>query len=454
MPTELSLAINFCDYPALVVGLSGGLDSVVLLHRLSRYRQQYNFSLRAIHVHHGISENADYWLEHCQQLCRQWQIPLRVQKVQLTGRKQGIEAEARQLRYEVFARALEIGESLVTAHHRDDQCETLLLAIKRGSGPAGLASMPALRRTQSYHHLRPLLTYSRQQLEHYALEQQLTWIEDESNGDDHYDRNFLRLKVLPLLTERWPQFSRMATRSAELCGEQEALLDELLADQLAQAMHTDNSLSIEALQTLSEIRRNALIRRWLNCCDAPLPTRQALVRIWQEVALSRADATPHLFLQGGFIRRYQQRLYWSRAYSGQRTTKIEWLTLQQALLLPDDLGQLSLQPSSDGGLEIRAPKENERVSIRFHQTGHLHLVGRRGGRSLKKIWQELGIPPWLRDSVPLLFYDDTLICAVGIFVTEAGRNRDETGWQLVWQGKNPELNYWLQVNSEHHISSD
>lgn len=448
MLTDHSLDITVIGHHSLLVGFSGGLDSTVLLHQLYRLRQNQPFSLRAIYVHHGLSTHADEWLEHCRRLCEAWEIPFISRRVQLCNGKNGVEAEARQRRYQVFREELRQGEALVTAHHQDDQCETLMLALKRGSGPAGLAAMPMAHIREGFYHLRPILDYSRQQLESYARSHQLTWIEDESNQDDRYDRNFLRLNVLPLLAQRWPHFSRMAARSAELCGEQERLLDELLATDLDEAMQADRSLDINALQSASALRRNALIRRWLANCGAPSPSRQALQRIWDEVALSRADATPELFIERGYIRRYQQRLYWTRTFAGQRTTTIAWCDPLQSLVLPDNLGQLQLLPSTIKELSVRAPLDNEPVSIRFYQAGRLHLVGRAGGRSLKKIWQEQGIPPWLRDNIPLLFYSEQLICAVGRFITQEGRTTDNQGYQLVWQGEDRELKHWLSSSSE------
>ncbi|MDF3009104.1 MAG: tRNA lysidine(34) synthetase TilS [Enterobacter kobei] len=188
----------------LLVGFSGGLDSTVLLHQLVCWReQQPDVSLRAIHVHHGLSAHADEWVEHCQALCAQWQVPLSVVRVRLNLAGESIEAQARQARYQAFRETLIPGEVLLTAQHLDDQSETFLLALKRGSGEA------------------------------WAQQHALRWIEDDSNQDDKYDRNFLRLHILPVLNTRWPHFADAVARSAALCGEQEQLLDELLAEELA-----------------------------------------------------------------------------------------------------------------------------------------------------------------------------------------------------------------------------
>ncbi|HCC7937922.1 TPA: tRNA lysidine(34) synthetase TilS, partial [Klebsiella pneumoniae] len=208
----------------LLVAFSGGLDSTVLLHQLVLLREQDpSLTLRAVHVHHGLSAHADDWVAHCRQICQQWQVPLVVHRVTLARGGLGVEAHARAARYQAFQDTLNAGEVLVTAQHQDDQCETLLLALKRGSGPTGLSAMAPSSAFAGSRLLRPLLNETRESLRQWALAHQLSWIEDESNQDDTYDRNFLRLRVIPVLRERWPHFSEAVARSASLCAEQEQL---------------------------------------------------------------------------------------------------------------------------------------------------------------------------------------------------------------------------------------
>ncbi|MEL2240297.1 tRNA lysidine(34) synthetase TilS [Leclercia adecarboxylata] len=426
--TELQRALH--PYRRLLVGFSGGLDSTVMLHQLKLWREQEpGLELRAIHIHHGLSPHADSWVAHCQHLCHEWNIPLIVVRVTLAEEGLGLEAQARKARYAAFTDALLPGEALVTAQHLDDQCETFLLALKRGSGPAGLSAMPARARFADTEQIRPLLGETRESLQAWAQRWDLRWIEDESNQDDSYDRNFLRLRVLPLLAERWPHFAEATSRSATLCAEQEQLLDELLAGELMTLVSKDGALAIAPLQTMSAVRRAALLRRWLALHGALMPSRAMLTRLWDEVALAREDATPRLRSGEGEIRRFRGELWWVKYHPSLAERVIDWPSVHQSLCLPEGLGRLFL---SAGG-NLRLPHPDEPVTVRFGASGTLHIVGRNGGRKIKKIWQELNVAPWRRDTTPLLFYGETLVAAAGVFVTREGAAEGEQGVQLEWE---------------------
>ena len=428
--TTLTLNTSLLNTNAILVAFSGGLDSTVLLHQLVLWRAQHpDVALRAIHIHHGLSPHADSWVQHCESVCAQWQVPLVVERVHLEDDGLGIEAQARRARYQAFAQTLLPGEVLMTAQHLDDQCETFLLALKRGSGPAGLSAMGENSPFAGTQLIRPLLAQTREALVTWARQHKLCWIEDESNQDDTYDRNFLRLRVTPLLQQRWPHFAQATARSAALCAEQESLLDELLASDLADCITSRGTLLLTPLMMMSGVRRAALLRRWLAGLNAPMPSRDGLERIWQEVALAREDASPSFRLGEYEVRRYQSQLWWVKSVDGQSETVIPWLEWKTPLALPAGLGSVQLISAGD----LRLPQADEVVSIRFKAPGLLYIVGRNGGRKLKKIWQEQGIPPWRRDTTPLLFYGDTLIAAAGVFVTHEGLAKGEEGVSLVWR---------------------
>ena len=413
---EQAILDHIKNRQSLLVAYSGGVDSTVLLHALTQLKQQQRpgLQLSAIYIHHGLSQNADSWARHCQQQCQIWQVPLIIEKVRLDPMAGNIEQQARNARYQAIYRHLKSDQMLCTAQHLDDQCETFLLALKRGSGPAGLSAMPV----ESNRHLRPLLTISRQQIEAYANWHQLTWIEDESNQDDHYDRNFLRLKVLPLINQRWPQFSQMVARSASLCQQQEALINELLDNDFHQLLTTQGQLRLSPLINYSEYKRNAILRMWFRQQGVMMPSQKQLALIWQTVVEAKEDANPKFVLHNKQIRRYQNQLYLLPLYDDTEHLVINW-DLTSPLVLPDNIGQLQSHYQHD--LNCRLPQADEAVTVRFHAQGRLQIVNRQGSRAIKKIWQEHQIPPWMRTRTPLIYYNEQLICAVGVFVTEQGK---------------------------------
>ncbi|MBQ4771425.1 tRNA lysidine(34) synthetase TilS [Pectobacterium versatile] len=415
---------------SILLAYSGGLDSSVLLHLLVVLRQRSGLPIRAAYIHHGLNPLADSWAEHCCQQCERWLVPFASLPVKVEAQNGGIEAAARTARYQALQAHLQEGEALLTAQHLDDQSETFLLALKRGSGPAGLSAM-AVQSMLGHHRLvRPLLGISRLQLEAYAQRHQLGWIEDDSNQDERFDRNFLRRQILPRLTQRWSHFPSAVARSAQLCAEQEQLLDELLEESLQALCQPDGALSIDGLAPLSPVRRFALLRRWLAQQGATMPAREQLQRLWDEVATSRQDAEPVLQLNQMQIRRFRQYLYLLPLMSPLKDRIVPWQSPSCPLSLPDNLGTLSLAAS---GVAIRAPKNGEAVSIRFSTSGTVHIVGRAHGRQIKKLWQELNVPPWWRDRTPLVFYNEQLIAAVGRFVTREGQVREnQPVWHIVW----------------------
>ncbi|MTD40938.1 tRNA lysidine(34) synthetase TilS [Erwinia sp. CPCC 100877] len=427
---DISLSPVLNHWSRWLVAFSGGLDSTVLLHRLAQLREHTGARLRAIHVHHGLSRYADEWVAHCQRICERWNVPLEVIRVQLQDNGQGIEGQAREARYAAFAAALQPEEALITAQHLDDQCETLLLALKRGSGPAGLAAMPETLAFAGGTIVRPLLGCSRAVLEAYASANGLEWIEDDSNQDDRYDRNFLRLRVLPQLTQRWPYFARTAARSAALCGEQERLIDELLADELASLIGPQGELRLTPLAAMSDIRRAAVLRRWLVRDGSPAPSRSMLARLWGEVACARADAAPRLRLGELEVRRYHGALWRVTCRAPLDDVVLGWDDPGQPLVLPEALGILR---QGEQGMAVRPPADGERVTVRFRASGTVHILGRAHGRPIKKLWQELGVAPWRRVTTPLLYYNECLIAAMGIFVTREGAPQGASCWRILWQ---------------------
>jgi len=392
------------DLPApVLVGFSGGLDSTVLLHWLSQSPVQRAAGLHALHVHHGLQADADRWAAHCQAVCTAWSIPLQVVHVTVprdTG--EGLEAAARHVRRDVFARALREGEHLALAHHRDDQAETFLLRALRGSGVDGLAAIRAHAPFAAGSIWRPLLQLPRSDLLAHAQAHALRWIEDPSNASDALDRNFLRLHVLPLLQQRWPQANAAFARSAELSAQAQRLLDASDQDTLRRCTVSPGVLDCARLQRQPRERRARLLRHWVRSAGQPPLPAAGVQAIEQELLPAANDADAQFAWQGVRIRRWRGHLYllpmalalpldWSVHWDG-----------SSPLALPDG-GELAL-------LGCRRLAEPVQVSAR-RGGERIQLPGRSHTHALKDLLQQRGLPPWQRRQLPLLYSGQTLLAA-------------------------------------------
>lgn len=387
----------------LWVGLSGGRDSVVLLHLCKTLWPR----VRAIHVHHGLSPNADAWADFCTRLCAAWDIPLRVMRVQVprqTGK--GLEAAARQARYQAYqecgARHLALG------HHRRDQAETLLFNLCRGSGVAGAAAMPACRQHAELTLLRPLLDVAASALSAYAEQQGLAWIEDESNLDETYTRNFLRRQVLPLLETRFPAAEATLARAARHFAEAEGLLHELAVqdDALIQAR-------VAPLLQLSEARQANWLRYWLRQRGWQVPDAVALAEALRQIRVAPIDGLFELRLPEGSLRLWRGSLY---RVPVRQPLPLQPLLWQGEAQLPWGSGLLKLSQVAGEGIALNRLL-GRRVTLQARQGGELLApVAGRPRRQLKKLLQEAALPPWEREVLPLIYVDDELVACPGLAV--------------------------------------
>lgn len=395
----------------LVLGFSGGLDSTVLLHALLKVAPAFQLPVLAVHVHHGLSPNADAWADHVQKLCTDLGVALEIHRVEVVS-EASLEAAARTARHAAFAKSLRAGDALLLAQHQDDQAETLLFRLLRGAGVTGLGAMHAVSRFVLAYDVavlqwRPLLGLSRSTLEQYAAAHALSWVEDESNQDTRYARNFLRQEIFPRLKTQWPAVTQTLAATALRLQEADALLDEMAAEMAQSGIDEKQRLLIPAWLALTPARQHVLLRYWLRQQGFPIPDAEMLAKIGSEVIAARADATPLLAWSGCEIRRYREHVYAMRPLSpvdGQ--WQFEW-DGQSPLALPD--GRVLRA-------EVSAAKENLPVFIvRYRQGGErFRPAGQAQSRELKTLLQETGIPPWERECLPLLFVGDELIAVAGL----------------------------------------
>ena len=403
---------NLSGLSAFEVGLSGGLDSMALLSLLVRARQQRpQLRISAVHVHHGLSDVADEWVRHCQAVCAEWGVPLRVVRVSVDrAAPEGVEANARKLRYAVYAQSL--AEVLVLAHHQDDQSETVLLQLLRGGSVKALAGMPVCRPLAALHLWRPLLSYSRQQLEQYAAAQQLRWVEDDSNADTRYRRNMLRHCVMPLLVQQLPDYRQHIARTAWHMSQASALIDEVVAADLAQGSR-EHGFDVASLLALSEVRQGFVLLAWLRQQGVMTVTAERVREFLRQLRDADAASQPSLVVGAIAVLRYRGILHVLRvrdclpdvvqAFSGGAVEQV----------FPDWGGRLCWLRR--GGIAADVLAQGIRLSPR---RGGERLPQAVGKKQVKKLLQEAGIPPLLRQQWPLLFgVDGRLLALPGVAVS-------------------------------------
>lgn len=393
-----------------IVGFSGGLDSHVLLSLCSELRDT-PLKLRVIHINHGLSSNADVWSRHCAAICNAYQFNYRERIIQLE-RKAGesLEEAARKARYAALAEYLEKGDILLTAHHQDDQAETVLLQLLRGAGTKGLAGMPMMKPFAQGFHGRPLLSFPRLLLERYAKEKQLHWIEDESNRNVKLTRNFIRHDILPLLEIRWPSVTRTISRSALHCAEAGMLLEEFALEQLKNIKGTHaHTLSVVKLLSLRVEQQRLMIRTWIHQLGFSLPSTKKLETIQQNVLTAAPDRMPCVQWQETEVRRYRDDLYIMKGLDAPIIEHTyDWDSAKPLLL--QDIGLLQTNVSGGEGIK--------QVIVRTRLGGEMLDLPHRGSHALKNLFQEWGVPPWQRSRIPLVFVAEKLIGVVGYYLAE------------------------------------
>ena len=421
----------------LVAGLSGGVDSVVLLDILARVARKLRCRFSALHVNHQLSPNARRWEAFCGRLCRARRIPFRSVKVDVQ-RGDSIEAAARAARYAVFAR--QECEYIVLAHHRDDQVETLLLQLLRGAGVKGLAAMPLLRiqdpgsRIPDPGILRPLLDVTREEILVYARDRGLEWVEDESNQDMYFLRNFVRHEVLPVIARRFPAYRATLARAAGHLAEAARVLDELASADAAGEL-ADGTLSIAALRRLPPARGRNLLRYFLASRGVTMPGTERLDEASRQALTAKQDARVLVELGDFTLRRHAGRLHLVRA-RGVPPAQYEKLWRgEKKMALPELGGVLTLARATGSGISLSRLGGGV-VTIRLRRGGErLQPNCRRPRRSLKNLLQEARMPPWQREYIPLIFCGGKLVWAARIgvdcaFQAAAGEAAVEPTWSI------------------------
>lgn len=412
-----------------VIALSGGLDSMVMLHLAASHLP--SSKLHVLHINHHLQESADAWSEFCRKQAAFLSLPFTQIDVFPANSS---EVAARDARYAAFGDFLKVGDVLLLAHHADDQAETVLFRLLRGSGLHGLSGMPRSRMLGKNKIVRPLLSVPRIQLEAWADQQQLSWIEDPSNQSSLYDRNFLRLKVLPALKERWPRAVERLAATSQLLRDERRMLDQYLDQELRGLSQDAFILNGGLLASFTPYKRKTLIRRWVHNLQGDALNEVQLAQIDQDFFCSSPDKNPQFVLSSAFLRRYKGSLYLCSAGSVECTkecAKNEPLPLCEGEV---DLkgGILRVTANNDGVDRLKTLEKV--VCVRRLEGMSCRPVGR-GKKTLKKLFQEASIPPWQRENWPICLVGEEVVAVPGICICEGwgATSSEMPGFSLRWE---------------------
>ena len=427
---------------SLVVAFSGGLDSTVLLNALAGLRssdlwREREFDLRAIHINHQLQAASVQWSEHCLFMAEQLSIPCVTVSVDVRVAGEGVEAAARQARYDALRPLIHAHEALLTAHHASDQLETVLLALMRGAGVVGLSGSPRVQRFGDGLLARPLLPFTRSQLESWAREEKLQWIEDPTNDSAAFDRNFLRAHVTPILEQRWPAAASSATRSAAHLAETSQLLDTL-ADLDLERAGVGARLDLSVIAQWPSARRRNVLRAWLKRRGIRAPTTRKLAGLEHDVLSAQTDRIPCIEIDDVVLRRHRNLLYCDPILPPLDATPLDW-EIDERLQLPAALGALSMRAAGIGdkqGVLSRA-RLPATLTVRFRKGGETLRPGaRQVTKELKKLLQEFGVLPWWRARLPLIYAGDALVAVGDLWIDASFAAIDgEIGCKVVWHDK-------------------
>jgi len=417
------------------VACSGGMDSSVLLHLFFSNKNKIKQALEVIYVNHGLQEKSVEWGEFCKEQCNHYGISFsQLEIIESVPKGISIEAWARDKRYSLIAQSMNNNDVLFTAHHQDDQVETFFLQALRGSGPRGLASMPSVKPFSKGFHARPLLHYKRSELLTYANNNGLVWHDDISNSDTRHDRNYLRHNILPEIEARWPAYRETISRMVNHQNECKSLLDELGCDDMKLALYENTmSLHLEVIQKLSVERQKNLIFMWLDELQLASPSSKHMTQIISDLIYSSSDKAPCVNWKDVEIRRYRNLLYASKSLDKHNVNlEYDWNPESPLSFMG---GTLIAKPEIGKGIS-RIKMKNAKFVVRYRQGGEkIQPDDLAHSKTVKQLFQERGVLPWLRDRIPLIYINGKLAVIPGFCVDKYySAEKDESSWDIQWSG--------------------
>lgn len=426
---------SFTDSKHIVIAFSGGIDSSVMLNIMCKKRDKLKQSIEAIYIDHGLNDKSAEWGVFCSKECEKHQIAFKTIKIKEDCPKNSsIEAWARNIRYSLFVESMKKNDILLTAHHQDDQVETFFLQLLRGAGPQGLASMPIVKKIEHIFHIRPFLYFQRKEIIEYAHNHNISWLEDETNYDVKYQRNFIRHNVLPEISKVWPSYQQNILRTIKHQVEYKKILDEIaMIDIETVSTNNFNNLDVNLIKKLSVERQKNLIFFWLKKINLESPTSKHMDQIINTLINSDQEKSPCVNWNNTELRRYKTLLYASgltNAYDS--NFEINWDTASPLSIE----GETLIAKETEGkGISKKSIKD-AKIIIRYRHGGEkIYSNSLKQSKSIKQLFQEHNVLPWLRNKVPLIYINEKLAVVPGFCVDRNYlANKNETSLDIQWSG--------------------
>lgn len=409
-----------------VIGFSGGKDSTVLLHALQSFvlENKLPVELIAVHINHGLSANAQSWVEHCQSFCDNVSVPLYVHVVRLDTEKESIEQVARKARYDIFENYLSSSSSVVlTAHHLQDQIETVLMRLFEGAGLKGLSGIPSVRRHAKGEIFRPFLQLSPNDIDEYVAQFQLSFIQDESNLDTAYHRNYIRQNILPLVYEKWPQVLSSVESSREFIVASQSVEADLSASQLNTVQHSVQSCNHKNYKVIELIKLkqidkrywHTILRSFIGNHEQVMPRQTKMVEYLRQLTFAQSEHDI-----AGEFKYYQLRYYNGLIYllTGNDISSVDYF--EEVLMKFSKTNPVNLLPDKTIIKAVfdksSACDEIFEFTIKQRQGGERYISNQGQSREVKKLLNEYKIEPWLRDRIPFVYYQGQLVSIPGVWI--------------------------------------
>ena len=413
------------------IALSGGVDSMVLLDLLSKAKRSSDV-IKAIHINHNLNKSSKEWVDFVKDACKKYKLPLIIESINPKQEGFGLEADAREQRYKKFKEIILDNECLLTAHHLDDQIETMLFRIFRGTGLDGLRSIRKKAKFGKGLLCRPLINIPREAIEQYAKLNDIKWIEDPSNNNIYFDRNYLRNNIVPSIKKRWPNAQKTITRLSSLAENNQKLLHELAKEDIGE-IEKFNVLDIGILSNKSSLRINNIFRFMILKNKMGIPSLKVLENGIETLINAKSDS-PIITWDGFSIRRYKNTLYFFNPDLKQdeiRPLKMKWF-IDETINLGGNRGSIQARFIKGEGIALnKCPKSLE---IKYRKGGEqIKPSGHKITKSLKNLFQENNVLPWVRDQIPLFYLDEELISVGDLWFNQDYKAKEqEDGFLISW----------------------